>query len=216
MNKLSHTNATTRFTFMSTSFEYQVRRFEPSDAPSMFDAVRASLAELVYWMPWCKQDYALSDAQAWIEYSQKAWSEGIEYPLGIFETRTGAVVGGTGINHINKAYRLGNIGYWVSTSHTGRGVARYAAKQAARIGFGELGLTRLELVALTHNVASQKVAASLGATRECQSRNRLYFHGKPHDAVVFSLVPEDIASWPEPTHVETVARRNDLPKRCDL
>ncbi len=173
---------------------YHVRRFEESDAPSLYAAVEASLEELVDWMPWCRRDYALADARAWIDFTQKAWSEKTEFPLGIFETSTGSVVGGTGINQINTACRSGNIGYWVSTPHTGRGVARYAALQAALIGFGELGLTRLEIVTLPHNVASQRVAVSLGATRECEARNRLYFHGTPHDAVVFSLIPEDVAA----------------------
>jgi ribosomal-protein-serine acetyltransferase len=180
---------------MRTLNEYHIRRFEPSDAPSMYAAVRASIAELVYWMPWCKENYALEDAEAWVLFTQKAWAEGIEFPVGIFETASGAVVGGTGINHITKPYRIGNIGYWVSTPHVGRGVARHAAKQAALLGFGELGLTRLEVVVLTHNIASQKVAESLGATRECQARNRLYFQGKPHDAIVYSLTPEDTNRW---------------------
>jgi len=175
--------------------EYHVRRFEASDTRSMYEAVRASLAELVYWMPWCKENYALEDAEAWVRFTQKAWAEGIEYPLGIFETNSGAVVGGTGINHINKPYRIGNVGYWVSTPHVGRGVARNAAKQAALLGFGELGLTRLEIVVLTQNFSSQKVAESLGATRECEARNRLYFHGQPHDAIVYSLTPKDTQSW---------------------
>ena len=180
---------------MHAPMKYHVRRFEPSDAPSMFAAVKASLAELIYWMPWCKEDYALEDAEAWVRFTQKAWADGLEFPLGIFETDSGSVVGGTGINHITKPYRIGNIGYWVSTPHVGRGVARHAAKQAALLGFGELGLTRLEIVVLTHNAASQKVAASLGATRECQARNRLYFHGKPHDAIVYSLTPVDTELW---------------------
>ncbi|MFC3683717.1 GNAT family N-acetyltransferase [Hydrogenophaga luteola] len=180
---------------MQTPPQYHIRRFNPSDAPSMYSAVKASLAELVYWMPWCKEDYALQDAEEWVQFTLKAWEEGIEYPLGIFETATGAVVGGTGINHLTKPYRIGNIGYWVSTEHLGRGVAKQAAKQAALLGFGELALTRLEIVVLTHNIASQKVAESLGATRECQARNRLYFQGKPHDAFVYSLTPEDTAEW---------------------
>ena len=180
---------------MPTPNEYHIRRFEASDAASMYAAVKASLPELVYWMPWCKQDYALEDAEAWVQFTQKAWAEGTEYPVGIFETSSGDVVGGSGINHLNKPYRIGNIGYWVSTPHAGRGVARHAAMQSALLGFGELGLTRLEIVVLTHNIASQKVAASLGATRECQAKNRLYFHGKPHDAIVYSLIPEDTQGW---------------------
>ena len=180
---------------MPADFDYSVRRFEPADAPSMFAAVKSSLQELVYWMPWCKEDYALEDAEKWIKCTEEAWSEQREFPLGIFETSTGHVVGGTGINHINKVYSVGNIGYWVSTPHTGRGVARFAAKQAAIVGFDEIGLTRLEIVALTHNLASQKVAQSIGAIRECQARNRLYFQGKPHDAIIYSLIPQDAIAW---------------------
>jgi ribosomal-protein-serine acetyltransferase len=180
---------------MHADSEYLVRRLEPADAPSMFAAVKASLPELAYWMPWCTEDYAIKDAESWIQFTQEAWSKRTEFPLGIFEARTGCVVGGTGVNHINSAYRIGNIGYWVSTPHVGRGVARFAARQAALLGFGKLGLTRLEIIALTHNIASQRVALSLGATRECEARNRLYFHGRPHDAVVYSLVPDDTTSW---------------------
>ena len=176
---------------MPTAPEYHVRRFEPTDAASLLIAVKASLPDLAYWMPWCKESYALEDAEAWIHFTQAAWANQTEYPVGIFESRSGSVVGGTGINQINRSHRIGNIGYWVSSPHTGRGVARYSARQAALLGFDELGLTRLEIVALSHNLASQRVAESLGAQRECQARNRLYLQGQPHDAIVYSLVPED-------------------------
>jgi ribosomal-protein-serine acetyltransferase len=181
---------------MPTVPEYHVRRFETTDAASMLAAVRASLPEMAHWMPWCKESYALEDAEAWIRYAQTAWTDHTEYPLGVFEAQSGHVVGGTGINQINRHHRMGNIGYWVSAPHRGRGVARYAAKQAALLGFGELGLTRLEIVALSHNLASQRVAESLGAQRECQARNRLQLQGQPHDAIVYSLIPEDLQTAP--------------------
>ena len=180
---------------MPSDSMYLVRRFEPANAPSMLAAVKASTPELAYWMPWCKEDYAIEDANSWIQFTEEAWNRRSEFPLGVFDASTGAVVGGTGVNQINKAYRTGNIGYWVSTPHTGKGVARFAARRAAQLGFGELGLTRLEIVTLTHNLSSQRVAESLGAVRECQARSRLYFHGKPHDAIVFSLIPQDTAEW---------------------
>ena len=173
---------------------YLVRRLEQSDATSLYQVVRASLAELNYSLPWCKLDYALEDAVAWISYSQSAWQNRSEFPLGIFDA-CGQVIGGTGISQINKPSRMGNIGYWVGTPYVGRGIARFAAKQAARLGFEQLGLTRLEIVALTHNLASQKVAEALGATRECVARNRLYCQDAPHDAVVYSLIPSDVLRW---------------------
>lgn len=167
----------------------------------MFVGVRASLPELAEWMPWCTLDYAIADAEAWIRFTQACWEDRSEFPLGVFEVESGQVVGGTGINQINRAHRIGNIGYWVSSPHQGRGVARFAARQAAMLGFGELGLARLEIVTLPHNLASQRVAEAVGATRECVARNRLQIRGQAHDAVVYSLTPEIAASWNEDARV---------------
>ncbi|WP_332775147.1 GNAT family N-acetyltransferase [Polaromonas sp.] len=171
-----------------------IRRFNPSDVESFYAAVRASIDELSYWMPWCYPAYSLADAQAWIQFTEKAWASGTEYPLGIFDVRSGAVVGGTGLNHINKVYRIANIGYWVSSLFTNRGVARTAARLVADIGFKDRQFTRLEIVVLSNNPASQRVAQAVGARLEGKARNRLYFHGKPHEAFVNSLIPEDLAS----------------------
>jgi ribosomal-protein-serine acetyltransferase len=172
--------------------KYIVRRLQPADAPSFYQAVRESINELTYWMPWCSKDYSLSDAEAWMQTTNDMWAAGSEYPLGIFDSSTGAAIGGTGVNHINHAYRIGNIGYWVSSKRSGEGIARFAAHQSAVLGFRELGLTRLEIVVLTHNKASQRVAEAVGAKLECEARNRLYFQGSPHSAFVYSLVPEDV------------------------
>ena len=177
---------------MSEAPKYIVRRFEPADTETFYAAVRESIDELAYWMPWCSQDYAFSDAENWIKKCIDLWASNTEYPLGIFDASTGTVIGGTGIHEISRNYRIGSIGYWVSSRYKGHGVARFAAHQAALIGFNELELTRLEIVVLTHNIASQRVAMALGATLECEARNRLYFQGAPHDAFVYSLVPEDV------------------------
>lgn len=188
---------------MRAANQIMLRRLRESDAESFYGAVRESIAELSYWMPWCYPEYSLDDARAWIKFTEAAWSSQSEYPLGIFEMGTNRVIGGTGINHINKMYRIGNIGYWVSSACTGRGIAKSAALLAADIGFQELALTRLEIVALTHNHASQRVAEAIGAKKECCARNRLYFQGKPHNAVVYSLIPHDVPPQPHPTEQKT-------------
>lgn len=176
---------------MPADSKYLLRRLAPADANSLFHVVRASLVELS-GLSWCKLDYSITDAKAWISYSQNAWLNRSEFPLGIFDAANAQVIGGVGISQVNKPSRMGNLGYWVGTPYTGRGIARFAAKQAAQMGFDELGLTRLEIVTLTHNLASQRVAQALGATRECMARNRLYLQGAPHDAVVYSLIPQDV------------------------
>ncbi len=175
--------------------KYLVRPLEPADTAALFEVVRASLVELNYNFPWCKLDYSIDDSAAWISYSQKAWLNRSEFPLGVFDASSRQVVGAVGISQINTQSGIGNLGYWVGTPFIGRGIARFAAKQAAILAFNELGLTRLEIVTLTHNFASQRIAEALGATRECVARNRLVWQGAPHDAVVYSLIPVDVDAW---------------------
>ena len=99
---------------------------------------------------------------------------------------------GVGINFINRVHQFANLGYWVRTSAAGRGVATRATKLAARFGFAELGLNRIEIVAAVDNIASQRVAERAGAVREGILRHRLSINGVPHNAVLFSLVAGDL------------------------
>lgn len=172
--------------------EIIIRPLQASDATSLFAAVRASLPELSATLPWCHADYAIDDARQWITSTIDAWSSRREFPFGIVDARNGAIIGGVGISQINPRYAIGNLGYWVATSHAGRGIARFAAHHVAALAFGELGLARLEIVVLPGNIASQRVAEAVGATREYLARHRIHHHGKPCDAWVYSLTPADI------------------------
>lgn len=169
-----------------------VRPLAAGDAEPLYRAVRSSVESLSYWLPWCHRDYALADATAWVEHGMACWAAGSEFPLGVFDG-TGAVIGGTGVNHLNRAHGVGNLGYWVCDAARNRGVATLAARAAARLGFDVLGLTRLEIVVPPHNAGSQRVAEKLGALREVEARNRVLFQGRPERAVVYSLIPNDLA-----------------------
>lgn len=43
------------------------------------------------------------------------------------------------------------LGYWVRSSHTGKGIATAAVRMAAHSGFNESGFTWLEIVAVVDN-----------------------------------------------------------------
>jgi len=130
----------------------------------------------------------MEESLEWILRSGKRWDEKREFHFGIFDSQTGAFVGGVGLNELKPEHRLANLGYWVRTSWTGRGLATAAASLAAEFGFEELLLDRIEILAALGNKPSQQVAQKLGAHREGILRNRLVIHGRAHDAVVFSLI----------------------------
>ena len=83
------------------------------------------------------------------------------------------------------------LGYWVRTSRLRQGIATRTTLLLARFGFEQVNLNRIEIVAALENRASQGVAKKVGATREGILRHRLLLHGHAHDAVLFSLIPQD-------------------------
>ncbi len=168
-----------------------LRPYGEADAEHLYAAVRESIPEVSRWLPWCHENYSIEDSREFIT-SRKLASQGDEwYSFGVFEKSSDAFVGGVGLNFINRIHQFANLGYWVRTSATGRGFATSATRLAARFGFEQLGLRRIEIVAAVDNVASQRVAEKAGAIREGVARQRLLIHAESHDAVVYSLIPAD-------------------------
>ena len=169
-----------------------VRPYRQEDADLLYEAVRESIAEVSPWLPWCHENYSIEDSREFVGTRGKSAADGEWYSFGVFERESGRFLGGVGLNFINRVHMMANLGYWVRTSSVGRGVATSATRLAARFGFEELGLQRIEIVAAVENIASQRVAEKAGAVREGVVRKRLLIRGESQDAMMFSLVPEDL------------------------
>jgi ribosomal-protein-serine acetyltransferase len=170
-----------------------VRRFEHSDVRQLHEAVSESVPEITAWMIWCRSGYSPEDAAAFISNGISSWETKQRYDLAIHHGATSTVLGSIGLSHLNWQHRCANVGYWVRSQWTNRGVARSAIGLAARFGFEQLGLTRLEFLIQPENIASLHAAKRAGAQEEGVLRRRLYLHGRHHDAVVLSLVAADLS-----------------------
>lgn len=178
----------TTFTNASTG----IRPFQPSDVDLLFAAARESLNELSPWMPWCHPDYSIEDSKSWVMSRGTAWEKGEEYSFMIFEIKSGAFLGGVGLHHIDKLDRCANLGYWVRTCRAGQGIAPAAVRFIAQFGFQQLNLNRLEIIIDVGNKPSQRVAEKVGAQREGILRKRIWLADAAHDALMYSLVAEDL------------------------
>jgi ribosomal-protein-serine acetyltransferase len=170
-----------------------LRPYSAEDIDALYLAVRESLAELSLWMPWAHSDYTKDESSAFIMSRDEARAKEEEYGFGVFDAQTLEYLGGIGINHIIREYRYANLGYWVRTGRTGRGIASGAARLLARFGLEELGLSRIEIVAAVSNLASRRAAEKAGAVLEGILRKRLWLRDQPHDAALYSLVAEDFS-----------------------
>ncbi len=170
-----------------------LRAFRLEDATAIYDAVCESKPELSRWLPWCGADYGQNDTLEFLNHRGESYRNHEEHAFAIIERASGRFLGATGVNQIDRSARRANLGYWLRTSATGEGYATEATLLVARWAFAELGLERIEIVAATSNEASQRVALRAGAQREGVARRRLRIGDEQRDAVVFSLVPSDLA-----------------------
>ena len=168
-----------------------IRPYRAEDIGVMYEAVRESIAQLSPWLPWCHAGYTIEETKAFVLAREAAWRNDEAYAFGVFDAAAGTYLGGVGLNFINRIHQCANLGYWVRSSQTGRGVASAATRLAARFALKQLGFQRIEILAAIGNHASQRVAEKAGATREGTLRKRLLVNGQPQDAVLYSLVAED-------------------------
>ncbi|EIL91781.1 MULTISPECIES: GNAT family N-acetyltransferase [Rhodanobacter] len=169
-----------------------LRTWREEDAPALVEAAHESVASVGPWLPWCRADYGLDDALAWIAHCQTGWASGDHFAFPVFEANSGRLLGATGLSQHNRLHRSANLGYWVRESCQRRGVAVAAARRVARFGFSQLGLVRIEIVILPDNLASHGVARSLGAKFEAVARQKLWVDGRARDAAVYGWIPRDL------------------------
>jgi RimJ/RimL family protein N-acetyltransferase len=176
--------------------DLRVGPFRKGDAAAFARAARESAASLSTWMPWCHPEYGEGEAHAWIALCAANLRDGLAWDMGIFSADRNTLIGGIGINQINRLHNYGNIGYWVRSSRQNRGIATRAARMIACFGFETLRLTRLEILAVEGNDASRRVALKAGAQFECMARNRLVLRGQARDAALHALLPQDLGITP--------------------
>ncbi|MBN1808052.1 MAG: GNAT family N-acetyltransferase [Planctomycetes bacterium] len=165
----------------------RIRRYRADDVGALYDAAKASQAEIYRWLPWCPPGYSIDDSRTWVESRPEAWDAGVSYDFVVEDAGSGAFLGGGGLNRIDATNGCANLGYWVRTDAAGRGVATSAARLMMAFGFGDLALNRIEIIAAVDNAASRRVAEKTGAVFEGILHDRLVVGGKAVDAALYAL-----------------------------
>ncbi|MDN3357448.1 GNAT family protein [Actinomadura sp. DC4] len=155
----------------------------PADADDAFAAVDQVVQR---WMPWAV-GYTRDKARQWC--TEEAYRDPLrEANFTIVPDRTGRFGGVIGISRADWESGVAETGYWLGPADRRHGYATEAVREVARHAFG-LGLHRLELLAATGNLASQRVAERAGFTREGVLRSARYLPGGVRaDMVIFSLL----------------------------
>src|ERR1035437_7213021 len=103
-----------------------LRPYTMADVQSLYEAARESIPEMTPWMPWCHANYSIEESRSWLSMRAQMWGSAESYDFAIVDARDGSYLGGCGLNEINAYEKMANLGYWVRTSRTKRGVATAA------------------------------------------------------------------------------------------
>ncbi len=157
-----------------------------------------------------------AEAVAWIERQQRRLGAGLGMSLAIVRSDEDTAVGYVGLLRRPKletgileregepppagtpslAFRPqpGNvgIGYWLLEEARGRGLATRAVSLLSRWALGAGGLVRIEALVEADNRASLRVVVRAGFRREGTLRGYLALGGRRTDALVLSLIGEDL------------------------
>jgi RimJ/RimL family protein N-acetyltransferase len=102
-------------------------------------------------------------------------------------------IGAVGLNELDRARGVGDIGYWVAASHRGRGVCPRAVRLLSRWLLDELGLQAVEILVHHENAPSRAAARRAGfiETGEYRQVARL---GGGADYVVHVYPPDAVSA----------------------
>jgi RimJ/RimL family protein N-acetyltransferase len=176
-----------------------IRCWEPRDASLLKAAIDSSLDHLRPWMPWAYDEpQTLAEKVELLRGFRGRFDLGQDYVYGIFSPRETEVLGGSGL-HTRVGPEAFEIGYWVSASAAGRGIATETAAVLTRAGIELAGAERIEIKVDPSNEASLNVPRKLGYTEEATLRRRLPGRlpsDELRDSVIFSLLRDELPGSP--------------------
>jgi len=104
----------------------------------------------------------------------------------------GRLLGSISLHRIDRDQEDGEVGYWITPTARGRGLAPTAVEEACRWAFAELGLHRIQLYHAVENTASARVAGKARFTCEgWLRRSHRYGDGLRHDELLWARLATD-------------------------
>ena len=169
-----------------------LRPYRADDAEHVFAAIDESREHLRPWVAWVDRNASLEDVRDYCVRCEANWFLRSDLSLGIFESASGRVLGGTGLHDLDWALRAFEIGYWLRVTAVGHGYATESTRLLADFALSELQARRVMLRCDARNDASRHVAERAGFLLEGRLRNAfLAPDGTISDDLIYAMVPQD-------------------------
>lgn len=129
-----------------------------------YEAVGESRTEVREWLWWAQDPLDESTYMDFIKRNTENFLNDLEWRYFIFDGATNRLVGGCSLEVLDsEGERSANVGYWVRTSCTGRGIATRTARALTDVAFTYLSeIDSVEIGMDRANLASARIPEKLG------------------------------------------------------
>jgi RimJ/RimL family protein N-acetyltransferase len=121
----------------------------------------------------------------WVGRPEWAWE------FVVADRKSDVFLGSIMLHSLDWRNRRGEVGFWIEAGSRGRGVGSAALRLLLNWAFDDLGLERIEMMALPENESVPRIAARFGFTYEGCLRQRNYERGRRVDLLIWGLLKEE-------------------------
>ena len=167
-----------------------IRKPQAGDGAENCAAILESLAELRPWMPWADESVTPESQEAVMRRAHADFLARTDLMLLLLLKDTNTLVGSSGLHRIDWRVPKFEIGYWLRTGYTGRGLMTEAVTAIAAFAFDTLGAHRVEIRCDERNTRSAAVARRCGFPLEgvLQNYARNHLSGELVNMMLFAQV----------------------------
>ena len=167
----------------------RLRELTSEDAGALYALVDSNRKYLRQWLAWVDKQQGPEDSGQFIEGARKDNQAGVALTLGI--EHQGDIAGVIKFHEIDHDNRQTSLGYWISSSHQGKGIVSRSCARLIEYAFTDLGFNRVEIRAAERNIRSRRVAERIGLVYEgtCRQAEWLYDHFVNH--VIYATLADE-------------------------
>jgi ribosomal-protein-serine acetyltransferase len=169
--------------------EAELRLFEQRHAEELFGVIDENRAHLREWLAWVDATTSAEVSRGFIRAALDQFAAGEGFAAGLWHR--GRIAGGVGTRTIDWQERKVEVGYWLSASAQGRGLATKGCRAVVDHLFRELGLNRVEIHCAAANVKSRAIAERLGFREEAVLRRAHRLQDRFVDLVVYAMLKDE-------------------------
>lgn len=164
---------------------------DPADGHELWYAVNGSRLTLQRWLPWVQFHTDPAASGRFAEACAADWDQGRALRFTIRDRASRTALGIVGLEACVHMHRSCELGYWLRSEATGKGLMTEAVRRCLDFAFQRMGVHRVRVAAASDNHPSLAVIGRVGFRFEGIARQAEWCDGRWLDHAVFAMLATD-------------------------